>query len=99
MQDNSCTPLDPTKIQPRLPSTMSKFNYKYYGPSKENKVDILKGSQIKISSCSKAKPQSHATTSTSMNTVQKSDLNIVIPSKEQILSSYPDIFKGIGRFP
>ena len=30
-------------------------------------------------------PQSHATTSASKNTVQKSDLNIVITSKEQIL--------------
>ena len=35
----------------------------------------------------------------SMNTVQKSDLNIMIASKEQILSSYPDIFEGIARFP
>ena len=24
---------------------------------------------------------------------------MIITSKEQILSSYPDIFKGIGRFP
>ena len=45
------------------------------------------------------KPQSHVTTSASMNTVQKSDPNIVMTSKEQILSNYPDIFKGIGRFP
>ena len=30
---------------------------------------------------------------------QSHDLNIVITSKEQILSGYPDIFKGIGRFP
>ena len=34
-----------------------------------------------------------------MNTVQKSYPNIVITSKEQILSNYPDIFEGIGRFP
>ena len=45
------------------------------------------------------KPQSHATTSVSMTTVQKSVLNIMITSKEQILSSYPDIFECIGRFP
>ena len=44
-------------------------------------------------------PQSHDTMSTSTNIVQKSDLNMVIRSKEQILSSYPDIFEGIGRFP
>ena len=44
-------------------------------------------------------PQSQATTSASMNTVQKSNPNIVITSKEQILSKYPDIFEGIDRFP
>ena len=44
-------------------------------------------------------PQRNAVTSTSTDSVQKSDPNIVITSKEQILSSYPDIFKGIGRFP
>ena len=44
-------------------------------------------------------PQSYVTTSTSTDTVQKPDLNIMITSKEQILSSYPNIFKGIGRFP
>ena len=45
-------------------------------------------------------PQSNAMTSTSTNMVQKSeDLNMVITNKEQILSSYPDIFEGIGRFP
>ena len=44
-------------------------------------------------------PQSHVTTSMSMDTVQKSDLEIMITSKEQILSNYPDIFGGIGRFP
>ena len=44
-------------------------------------------------------PQSHFTTSTSTDTVQKPDPNIVITSKEQILSSYPDIFEGIGTFP
>ena len=44
-------------------------------------------------------PQSHATTSMSMNIVQKSVLNMVITSKEQIISNYPDIFECIGRFP
>ena len=36
---------------------------------------------------------------TSRNTVQKQDPVIMITSKEQILSKYLDIFKGIGRFP
>ena len=36
---------------------------------------------------------------TSRNTVQKPDPVIMITNKEQILSKYPDIFKGIGRFP
>ena len=44
-------------------------------------------------------PQSQATTSVSMNIVKKSNPNIVITSKEQILSKYPHIFEGIGRFP
>ena len=35
----------------------------------------------------------------SRNTVQKQDLVITITSKEQILSKYLDIFKGISRFP
>ena len=35
----------------------------------------------------------------SKNTVQESDPNIMVTSKEQILSSYPDVFEGIGRFP
>ena len=44
-------------------------------------------------------PHSHDMMSASTNIVQKSDLNMMITSKEQILSSYPDIFEGIGRFP
>ena len=43
--------------------------------------------------------QSNAMTSMSINIVQKSDLNVVITSKEQTLPSYSDIFEGIGRFP
>ena len=50
-------------------------------------------------SAQKQEPQSHLMTSTSTDTVQISDLNIMIAIKEQILSSYLDIFKGIGRFP
>ena len=43
--------------------------------------------------------QGQATTSVSTNTVQKLGMNMLGTSKEQILSSYPDIFEGIGRFP
>ena len=50
-------------------------------------------------SAQRQEPQSHVMSSMSTDTVQKSDPNIVITSKEQILSSYPDIFEGIGRFP
>ena len=32
-------------------------------------------------------------------TVQKQDPAITITSKEQIQSKYPDVFKGLGRFP
>ena len=49
-------------------------------------------------SAHRQEPQSHVTTSTSKDIVHISDPNIVITSKEQILSSYPDIFEGIGRF-
>ena len=34
-----------------------------------------------------------------ISTVQKPGMNLMITSKEQILSSYPDIFDGISRFP
>ena len=37
--------------------------------------------------------------STSSNRVKKLNPSIAITSKEQILSKYPNIFKGIGRFP
>ena len=49
-------------------------------------------------STDRQEPQNHATTSTSTNIVQKSDPNMVMTSKEQIISNYQDIFKGIGRF-
>ena len=43
--------------------------------------------------------QSQATKSTPTDTTQKSGMNMIITSREQILSSYPDVFKGIDRFP
>ena len=46
-------------------------------------------------------PQVHgqATMSVSTNMVQKPGVNILVTSKEQILSSYQDIFECISRFP
>ena len=49
-------------------------------------------------SAQRQKQQSHVATSTSTDTVQRSDLNMIIKNKEQILSSYPDIMEGIGKF-
>ena len=37
--------------------------------------------------------------SISTDTVQKPKLDMVVASKEHILSRYPDVFKSIGRFP
>ena len=36
--------------------------------------------------------------STSTSAMQKPNMNLMITSKEQIISSYPDIFDGIGKF-
>ena len=47
----------------------------------------------------KQETPSEVLTSASSNTVQKQDPDITITSKEQILSKYPDMFEGIGRFP
>ena len=67
---------------------------------KKTKLTSLKVHQSKQEmSAQRNKPQSQATTSVSMKTVQNSNPNIMITSKEQILSSYPDIFECIGRFP
>ena len=67
---------------------------------KKAKLTSLKVHQSKQEvSTQRHEPQSQATTSVSMNTVQKSNPNIMITSKEQILSKYPDIFEGISRFP
>ena len=66
---------------------------------KKTKLTSLKIHRSKQEvSAQRQEPQSHDTMSASTNIVQKSDLNMVITSKEQILSSYPDIFEGIGRF-
>ena len=44
-------------------------------------------------------PPSKASMSTSRNTVQKLNPSVAVTSKEQILSKYLDVFKGIGRVP
>ena len=67
---------------------------------KKTKLTCLKVHRSKQEvSAQRQQPQNHATASVSKNTVQKSDLSIMITSKEQILSNDPDIFEGIGRFP
>ena len=60
---------------------------------KKTKLTSLKVHQ------SKQELQSQTTTSASRKTAHKSNPNIMITSKDQILSSYPHIFRGIGRFP
>ena len=65
--------------------------------TKLTSLKVLRSKQ-KVST-QRHEPQSHFTTSTSTDTVQKPDPNIVITSKEQTLSSYPDIFEGVGTFP
>ena len=68
--------------------------------SRKTKLTSLKVHQSKQEvSAQRQEPQSHVTMSTSTDTLQKLDPNIVITSKEQIQSSYPDIFEGIGRYP
>ena len=65
---------------------------------KKTKMTALKIHQSKQEvSDQKQQPPSKALTS--RNTGQKQDPVIRITSKEQILSKYPDIFEGIGRFP
>ena len=65
---------------------------------KKTKMTALKVHQSKLEvSDQKQQPPSKALTS--RNTPQKQDSVITITSKEQILSKYPDVFKGIGRLP
>ena len=67
---------------------------------KKTKLTSLKVYRSKQEvSAQRQEPQSHATTSASMTTVQKSNPNIVITNKEQILSNYLDVFTDISRFP
>ena len=67
---------------------------------KKTKLTSLKVYQLKQEvSDQSQEPSSKASVPTSRNTVQKPNPNIAITSKEQILSKYLDVCKGIGRFP
>ena len=47
-----------------------------------------------------SKPKQEVAAQTQTTTiVQKPDVNKLITSKEQILTHYPDMFEGIGKFP
>ena len=67
---------------------------------KKTRQESLKGHSSKEEvSAQMQEAQGQATTSASTNTVQKPGMNMLVTSKEQILSSYPDVFEGVGRFP
>ena len=84
----------------RLSSAMSQFDYQHYGPSEEIRPIALKVHRSKQEvSTQRHEVQSQATKSTPTDTTQKSGMNKIITSRKQILSSYPDIFEGVCRFP
>ena len=91
-------------IQPRsrldyLPPWASLITSTMDHPKKTRQASLkVHSSQQEVSTQMK-EVQGQATTSMSTNTVQKPGMNMLVTSKEQILSSYPDIFEGIGRFP
>ena len=68
-------------------------------PNKTRQASLKIHSSKQEMSVQMQEMQGQATTSVSTNTVQKPGMNMSVTSKEQILSSYPDIFEGISRFP
>ena len=67
---------------------------------KKTKLTSLKVHRSKQEvSDQRQEPPSKASMSISRNAVQKLNPSIAITSKEPILSKYPDVFKGISRFP
>ena len=68
-------------------------------PKKTKEASLKVHSSKQEVSAQMQEAQGQATTSVSTNTVQKPGMNMLVTSKEQILSSYPDIFEGISRFP
>ena len=67
-------------------------------PKKTRQASLKVHSSKQEVSAQMQKVQGQDTTSVSTNTVQKPGMNTLVTSKEQILSSYPDVFEGIGRF-
>ena len=68
-------------------------------PKKTRQASLKVYSSKQEVSAQMQEAQSQVTTSVSTNTVQKPGMNTLVTSKEQILSSYPDIFEGVSRFP
>ena len=66
---------------------------------KKRKLTSLKVHQSKQEMSAQGnEKESQVATSASIKTVQKSNPNIMITTKEQILSNYPGIFEGICKF-
>ena len=91
-------------IQPRsilvyLPPWASLITSTMDHPKKTRQASLKVHSSKQEVSAQMQEVQGQATTSLSTNTVQKPGMNMLVTSKKQILSSYPDIFEGIGRFP
>ena len=68
-------------------------------PKKTRQASLKVHSSKQEVSTQMQEAQGQATTSVSTKIVQKPGMNMLVTSKEQILSSYPDIFEGIGTFP
>ena len=68
-------------------------------PKKTRQASLKVHSSKQEVSTQTQETQGQATTSVSTNTVQKTGMNTLITSEEQILSSCPDVFEAIGRFP
>ena len=92
-------------IQPRsrldyLPPWASVITSTMDHPKKTRQASLKVHSSKQEVSSQMQEVQGQAT-SVSTNTVQKPGMNmlVLVTSKEKILSSYPDIFEGIGRFP
>ena len=91
-------------IQPRsrldyLPPWASLVTSTMDHPKKTRQTPLKVHSSKQEVSVQTQEMQGQATTSVSTNTVQKPGMNTLITDKEQILSSYLEMFEGIGRFP
>ena len=91
-------------IQPRsrldyLPPWASLITSTMDHPKKIRQASLKVNSSKQEVSTQTQEVQGEATMLVSTNTVQKPGMNMLVTSKEQILSSYPDVFEGISRFP